>query len=401
MLATWSRGDMAINLLSEAETLFEYSRLIRRDIHMHPELGFKEVRTAAVVARDLNELGLKVSTGIANTGITAIIDSGKPGKVCMLRFDMDALPIQEDTGAEYASILPGIMHACGHDAHVAIGLTAAKLLSLHRTDFTGSVKLVFQPAEEGLGGAETMVKEGVLTNPRPDYALGIHVWNDQPLGWIGISSGPVMAASEIFRVIIRGKGGHGALPSSTIDPIFAAAQIISSLQSIVSRNVHPQKTAVVSVTAIHGGQAFNVIPQEVEIKGTIRTFEPSVRDTVLGNFIKVTEGVANSLGCTVEIDLQPLTPALNNNEYVTGIIQQTAKKLLPEADLDMHFATMGSEDMAFYLDEIPGCFIFIGSANPQRGFTATHHHPKFDIDEEVLPMATGLIVSAAIDLLAR
>jgi amidohydrolase len=173
------------------------------------------------------------------------------------------------------------------------------------------------------------------------------------------------------------------------------------LQSIVSRNVHPQKTAVVSVTAVHGGKAFNVIPQEVEIQGTIRTFEPAVREMVLHNFYRIVEGTANSLGCTVEIDLQPLTPALVNNEQVTDIVQQTAKKLYPDAPVDTHFATMGSEDMAYFLKEIPGCFIFIGSANQQRGFAALHHHPKFDIDESVLPLATGLIASAAVELLAR
>jgi amidohydrolase len=392
---------MTINYHVEAKKLFSYSQEKRRDFHMHPELGFREVRTASIVAKELSQLGLKVEIGIADTGVTTVIDSGKPGKTCMLRFDMDALPIQEDTGAEYASQNAGVMHACGHDAHIAIGLTTAKLLAKSRDNFCGAVKLVFQPAEEGLGGAERMIHEGVLNNPRPDFALGIHVWNEQPLGWLGLAAGPVMAAGEIFRVIIRGRGGHGALPSNAVDPVLATAQVISMLQSIVSRNVHPQKTAVVSVTAVHGGKAFNVIPQEVEIQGTIRTFEPAVREMVLHNFYRIVEGTANSLGCTVEIDLQPLTPALVNNEQVTDIVQQTAKKLYPDAPVDTHFATMGSEDMAYFLKEIPGCFIFIGSANQQRGFAALHHHPKFDIDESVLPLATGLIASAAVELLAR
>lgn len=390
-----------MNYLIEAERLFSYTQDKRRDFHMHPELGFQEVRTARIIARELSQLGLRVEIGIADTGVTAVIDSGKPGKVCMLRFDMDALPIQEDTGAVYASQTAGVMHACGHDAHVAIGLTAAKLLNQSRDEFSGAIKLVFQPAEEGLGGAERMIQEGILTDPKPDYALGIHVWNEQPLGWLGIAPGPVMAAGEIFRVVIRGRGGHGALPSTTLDPVLAAAQVISMLQSIVSRNVHPQKTAVVSVTAIHGGQAFNVIPQDVELKGTIRTFDPAVREMVLHNFYRIIEGTANSLGCTVEIDLQPLTPALVNHELVTGIVQRTAIRLFPDAPLDTQFATMGSEDMAFFLQEVPGCFIFVGSANQQRGLTAVHHHPKFDIDENVLPIAAGLISSAAIDVLAN
>ncbi len=392
---------MKINLLAEAENLFDYSQQLRRDFHMHPELGFKEVRTARVVARELGDLGLDVATGIADTGVVATIDSRKPGKVCMLRFDMDALPILEETDTVYVSRSPGVMHACGHDAHVAIGLTAAKLIIKYRHQFEGSIKLVFQPAEEGLGGAEKMIREGVLEHPRPDYVLGIHVWNEAPLGWLGISSGPVMAASEIFRVVVRGRGGHGALPSSTIDPILASAEIISALQSLVSRNVHPLKTAVVSVTAVNGGQAFNVIPQEVELKGTIRTFDAAVREMILTRFGQVVEGIAISMGCKAEIELHSLTPALVNDEWVTKVVFAKAKELWPEEPIEARYATMGSEDMAFYLREIPGCFIFIGSANKKLGLDAAHHHPKFDIDENVLPRAAGLITSSAFELLTN
>jgi amidohydrolase len=392
---------VTINFLAEAQNLFDYSQHLRRDFHVHPELGFKEVRTASVVARELNDLGLDVATGIADTGVVATIDSRKPGKVCMLRFDMDALPILEETDTVYASRNPGVMHACGHDGHVAIGLTAARIIAKHRDQFEGSIKLVFQPAEEGLGGAEKMIREGVLYHPRPDYALGIHVWNEKPLGWLGISSGPVMAASEIFRFVVRGKGGHGALPSSTIDPILVSAEIISALQSLVSRNVHPLKTAVVSVTAVHGGQTFNVIPQEVELKGTIRTFDADVREMILVRFNQVVEGIASSMGCKVEIELHSLTPALVNDEWVTKVVLAKAKELWPEEPIEARYATMGSEDMAFFLREIPGCFIFIGSTNKQLGLDAAHHHPKFDFDENVLPRAAGLIASAAFELLSN
>jgi amidohydrolase len=392
---------MTINFLAEAASLFDYTQRTRRDFHMHPELGFQEVRTASIVARELQQLGLEVTTGIAETGVVAIIDSGKPGKICMLRFDMDALPILEETGVHYASQNTGVMHACGHDGHVAIGLTVAKLIANHRNQFEGMIKLVFQPAEEGLGGAERMIQEGVLEHPRPDYALGIHVWNEAALGWLGISPGPVMAASEIFRVVVQGRGGHGAIPSSTIDPILASAEIVTALQSIVSRNVHPQKTAVISVTAVHGGQAFNVIPQAVELKGTIRTFEPEVRDLVLEKFSLIVQGVANSFGCKVEIELKSLTPALVNNAPITDIVLSSAKEIWPEASIDSRYVTMGSEDMAFFIREIPGCFIFIGSANKPLGLDAAHHHPKFDFDEKVLPRAAGLIASAAFKLLSE
>jgi len=390
---------MGVNFLAEAENLFTYSQQLRRDLHMHPELGFNEHRTAGIVSNELKALGVEVVTGIAETGIVATIDSGKPGKVCMLRFDMDALPIIEETDAEYTSHNIGIMHACGHDAHVAIGLTTARILADHCNKFSGKIKIAFQPAEEGLGGAARMISEGILDNIQADYALGIHVWNEASMGWMGISAGPVMAASETFQIIVRGRGGHGALPSMAIDPILASAEIVTALQSIVARNVHPLKTAVVSVTAMHGGQAFNVIPQEVELKGTIRTFDPIVRELVLTRFTQIVEGIAHSMGCEVEIDLRSLTPALVNDKLVTKVVVSKAIELWPDATIETQYATMGSEDMAFFLQEIPGCFIFIGSANHQLGLDAPHHHPKFDIDENVIPKAVGLISAAAIELL--
>jgi len=291
------------------------------------------------------------------------------------------------------------MHACGHDAHVAIGLTTARVLAAHRDKFCGKIKIVFQPAEEGLGGAARMISEGILDNLQADYALGIHVWNETPMGWMGISAGPVMAASETFKFIVRGRGGHGALPSAAIDPILASAEIITALQSVVARNVPPLKTAVVSVTAMHGGQAFNVIPQEVELKGTIRTFDPIVRELVLTRFTQVVKGIAHSMGCEVEIDLRSLTPALVNDKLVTNVVISKAKELWPDATIETQYATMGSEDMAFFLQEIPGCFILIGSANHQLGLDAPHHHPKFDIDEASLPICAEFFVRSTHHLL--
>ena len=264
------------NYLLEAETLFPYTQTLRRDFHQHPEIGFQEVRTASIVARELRELGLEVSTGIAETGVVAMLEGERPGPTALLRFDMDALPVTEETGAEYASLTPGVMHACGHDGHTAIGLTVARLLHAHRDELAGTVKLVFQPAEEGLGGAKRMVAEGVLANPRPDLSLALHLWNDKPFGWIGVTPGPAMAASGRFQITITGSGGHGAAPHLTHDPVVAAAQIITALQTIVSRNVRPLDSAVVSVTAIEAGDAFNVIPSTAVLKGTFRTYRPEV-----------------------------------------------------------------------------------------------------------------------------
>jgi amidohydrolase len=389
------------NLLSEAQALFEYTQSMRRDFHMHPELGFHEVRTAGIVAKELTGLGLEVTTGVGGTGVVALIEGTKPGPVILIRADMDALPIVEETGAAYASQKSGVMHACGHDAHTAVLLTTARLLLTHRKELAGTVKLVFQPAEEGMGGADSMIEQGVLENPKVDVALGLHVWNEKPLGWIGVANGPAMAGAEIFKIKVRGKGGHGAVPQFAVDPILAAAQIVSSLQSIVSRNVAPLNTAVVSICTIHGGEAFNVIPPAVELTGTIRTFEPQVRTRVLERFDQIVKQVAAGMGCKAEIDMQRLTPATINNAKVAQQVQQTARCLLPQAEIATgDYVTMGSEDFASFLEKVPGCFFFIGSANAEKGLNAAHHHPRFDIDESCLPNATALMASTVMDFLS-
>lgn len=388
-----------VDFLNEAYALFEYTRQLRRDFHRHPELGFQEVRTAGTVARELNQLGLEVTTGVGKTGVVGLLEGAQPGPVVLLRFDMDALPIQEETGADYASVNPGLMHACGHDGHTAIGLTVARILESQRRSLAGMVKFVFQPAEEGLGGAEAMIVDGVLTNPKPDFSLALHLWNYKPVGWLGIAPGPLMAAAELFQMRISGRGGHGAAPHLAIDPLVAAAQIITALQSIVSRNVAPLKSAVISVTAVQGGEAFNVIPSTVEMKGTIRTFEPQVRDLVLERFSQVVTGVAQSMECQAELTVQPVTPAVINDAGVTQRVQAVAERLLPDSQVDADARSMVSEDMAEMMQDIPGCYFLIGSANAEKGLDAVHHHPRFDFDEDSLPSAAALMASAAADLL--
>lgn len=389
------------DFLKEAQTLYEYTRQLRRDFHRHPELGFQEVRTAGVVARELTDLGLEVSTGVGKTGVVALLEGAREGPVLLLRFDMDALPIQEETGAEYASENPGVMHACGHDGHTAIGLTVARMLASHRESLSGMIKFVFQPAEEGLGGAEAMVADGVLENPHPDKALALHLWNEKPLGWIGVTPGPAMSASERFRVIIRGKGGHGAAPHLTIDPVLAAAQVISALQTVVARNVPPLKSAVVSVTSLHGGEAFNVIPETVELRGTIRSFDPQVQALVLTRVEQVVKGVAAALGCEAQVEMWRVTPAVVNDPDLTARVRSVVEKVLPQAEIDSQERTMGSEDMAYMMEDIPGCYFFVGSANPDQGLNAPHHHPKFDFDEQALPRGAALMAAAAFELLTR
>jgi amidohydrolase len=278
----------------------------------------------------------------------------------------------------------------------------ATMLHSHRQEFAGTVKFMFQPAEEGLGGAEKMLESGVLENPKVDVALGLHLWNERPVGWFGVANGPAMAGAEIFKIKVIGKGGHGAAPHLSVDPVLAAAQIINALQGIVARNVAPLQTAVISVCTIHGGETFNVIPPVVELTGTIRTFEPEVRARVLKRFEETVRGVAGALECQVELDLQLLAPATINHRETAVVVQTAAQRLFPSADTDdSNFITMGSEDFSEVLARVPGCFFFVGSANQKKGLDASHHHPRFDFDEVVLPHAAALMTAAVLDLMSR
>jgi len=392
---------------SEAQVLFTYTQGIRRDLHMHPELGFNEIRTGGIVARELESLGLEVSKGIGKTGVVGLLEGGLPGPTLLLRFDMDALPIEEATGAEYASQTPGIMHACGHDGHTAIGLTVARILQAHRSELAGTLKFCFQPCEEGLGdeglgGNQMMIRDGVLEAPHVHETLALHLWNEKPVGWLGIAAGPVMAGAEVFTMKIAGRGGHAAAPHLTVDPIVAAAQMISALQTVTSRNVAPLEAAVISVTSIHSGSAFNVVPQAAELTGTIRSFNPSVRTTVLERFEMIARQVGSAMGCEVVLETKRVTPAVINDAGVAGRVQDVARSLLPESDLSTSgYITMGAEDMAFMQERVPGCYFFVGSNDTSRHLDYGHHHPKFDFDEAALPRAAALMAACAADLVKR
>ncbi len=387
--------------LGEAQDLFSYTQTLRRDFHQHPEVGFQEVRTAGIVARELEAIGFtQIQTGVAKTGVVALLEGGKPGPVLLIRVDMDALPMQEDSKAEYASVNAGVMHACGHDGHTAIGLTVAKILYAHKADLAGTIKFVFQPAEEGLGGADLMVAEGVLENPRPDYSLSVHVWNEKEVNWFGINNGPCMAAAEELRITLTGKGGHGAAPHQTIDPIYAGAQIVTALQSIVARNVPPLETAVVTIGTFQGGTAMNIIPPKVEMTGTIRTFRKDVRAMVIQRLKDIVTGIAAALNCEAEVIVNSVTPAVINNADLAAKAQSVTRNLFPDAEIDPAAITMGSEDMAFMMDDIPGCYIFVGSADHAAGLDAAHHHPKFDFDEQALSKAVALVAATAAEILS-
>ncbi|MDY7078733.1 MAG: amidohydrolase [Chloroflexota bacterium] len=383
-----------VDFRAEAEALRERLVAWRRDFHAHPELGFHEYRSAGIIADELHKLGYQVQTGVAHTGVVGLLAGEQPGPVVMARFDMDALPVTEESESEYASQNPGVMHACGHDAHMAMGLGVATLMAQYRNEMLGTLKLVFQPAEEGGNGAEVMVEEGVLKNPRPDVVLATHVWNDKPVGKIDVTPGAVMAAAEKWTCTVWGKGGHGASPHQTVDPVVATAQIVTALQTVVSRNVSPLETAVVTVGTVHGGDAFNVIPAQVELTGTIRTYDPAVREMVLRRMREVIEGVAAACGATAELEVIPLTPALANDAEVFVVVRAAAEAVVGAENVTSGERTMGSEDAAFFLREVPGCYFFLGSANVERGLDAPHHNPRFDIDEGTLPLGVAVLMHA-------
>ncbi len=371
---------------------FGYSQNLRRDFHENPELGFQEFRTSEIVAKELEDFGLEVKRNVGKTGVVGLVKGENPGPVLMLRFDMDALPITEANSCEYVSKNVGVMHACGHDSHTAIGITVAKIVSKNREKLKGTIKFLFQPAEEGLGGALAVIEDGALSDPKPDYCLGLHIWNDKEVGWVGVNHGPMMAGADTFEIKVVGKGGHGGMPNFAIDPILCSAQIITAIQSIVSRNVAPLDQAVVSFGSINGGTTFNVIPDSVNLTGTIRTFTSNTRDMVLKRIETISHDVGRALGCEVEFLVNEITPAVINNSEIASKLENivTSKDYISE--LESNYQTMGSEDFSFYLNEVPGCFFFVGSANKEKGLSFGHHHPKFDFDEKVLPIAVSLLL---------
>jgi amidohydrolase len=381
-----------MNTLKQATQRFEQLVAWRRDFHKHPELGLEEQRTAKIVANTLRELGYIVKEGIATTGVVGVLENGD-GPVVMSRVDMDALPIQEANDVEYVSQTPGKMHACGHDAHVAIGLGIATLMAQHRDAWRGTLKLIFQPGEEGQDGAALMIKDGVMEDPCADYALAVHVWNAIPVNTIGVTVGPVMAAAETWEATIRGKGGHAAVPHKTVDPIVTSALVINALQTIVSRNVSPMETAVVTVGQLTSGDTFNVIPNTAHLRGTIRTFDSDIREFVLERTQTIIETTSQAMGAESDFKLYPLAPAVINDAAVTALVQQAVKDLFGPDALNDNERTMGSEDAAFFLQQVPGCYIFIGSGFTDRE-APQHHNPKFDIDEQALVNGVALVVES-------
>ncbi|PSB17213.1 amidohydrolase [Phormidesmis priestleyi ULC007] len=364
----------------------------RRTLHQRPELGFRERLTSQFVAQKLQEWGVDHQTQIAETGVVATIHGNRPGKVLAIRADMDALPIQEENEVPYKSQHDGVMHACGHDGHTTIALGTARYLSQNR-DFAGTVKLIFQPAEEGPGGALPMVKAGVLKNPDVDAIIGLHLWNQLPLGMAGIRSGALMAAVETFSCTIFGKGGHGAIPQQTIDSIVVASQVVNALQTIVARNIDPIESAVVTIGEFHAGTACNVIADTARLKGTVRYFNPKYGDYFAPRLEQVIAGICHSHGAHYELNYEKLYPPVINDCAIADLVRSVAETVI-ESPLGIvpNCQTMGGEDMSFFLQAVPGCYFFLGSANAEKGLDYPHHHPRFDFDETALSTGVELFV---------
>ncbi len=365
----------------------------RRDLHQHPELAFEEFRTAEVVSQKLSEWGILHKSGVAKTGIVATIQGEQPGPVLAIRADMDALPVQEKNQVPYRSQHEGRMHACGHDGHVAIALGTAYHLSQHRQDLKGTIKFIFQPAEESPGGAKPMIEEGALKNPDVDAIIGLHLWNNLPIGTVGVRSGPLMAAVELFECHIQGKGGHGAMPHQTVDSVVVTSQIVTALQTIVSRTVNPLDSAVVTVGELHAGAAHNVIADSARMTGTVRYFNPELENVMGKRVDEIIAGICQSHGATYDLNYWSLYPAVINDAKMAELVRSVAETVIETpVGVVPECQTMGGEDMAFFLQEVPGCYFFVGAANKELGLAYPHHHPRFDFDETALGIGVEIFL---------
>jgi amidohydrolase len=386
-------------LSSEVQALASDLVALRRDLHRHPELGYQEVRTSKIVADRLRALGYTVKTGLGKTGVTGFLAGGKPGRTVLIRADMDALPIHEETEVPWRSVNPGVMHACGHDTHVAMALSAAEVLAKAAPSLAGNLFFVFQPAEETASGAEAMLRDGGLDGIKVDSAVAIHTLTFWPAGTIAICDGAAMASADKVTITVTGKGGHGASPHLAVDPVVAAAQIITALQTLISRETPPLDVAILSITMLRAGTAFNIIPDTVEMTGTLRCFRPGLREQLVAGIARTADGVARALRCTAEVRNEYLTPAVLNDPTVTTVVRETAAGIVGADHVIAPEPLTGSEDAAFFWQKVPGCYAFLGAGPADGAPGAPIHNAKFDIDESALPIGVEFLVQAARRLL--
>ncbi|MFN8549279.1 MAG: amidohydrolase [Candidatus Eisenbacteria bacterium] len=358
---------------------------LRRDFHRHPELGLKEKRTSSAVVAHLEKAGIAVRAGLAETGVAGLVPGGAGrGRAILYRADMDGLPLQEENEVPYASSHTGVMHACGHDGHTAILLETACETKARASALQGDITFAFQPAEEGPGGAKPMIEAGVLRDPDIEACFGLHLWNTMPLGTIGVKAGPSMAAADEFELFVEGKGGHGAYPHGAIDAVMVGSQIVTAIQSIVSRNVDPFETAVVTVGTFHAGSNFNIIAERAHMKGTIRTFNPKVRSLLMRRVEETAARVAEGLGARCRVVFHEVYPATVNDPVMSDFVAEIAAELVGPDHVLRGEMSMGAEDMSYFLEAVPGCYFFLGSQNEAKGLVGQHHSPRFDFDEDAM-----------------
>ena len=365
---------------------------IRRTIHMHPELGFEELETSKLVSEYLERFGFRVEKGLAKTGIVGLLEGEEPGRTVAIRADMDALPMEEANQVPYASKVKGKMHACGHDGHVAILLGVAKFFSSMKGRVKGNIKWIFQPAEEGGGGGRIMVEKGVLENPKVDAIFGAHLFPFLDIGKVGIYEQEGLAATDRFTIKIVGKGGHAATPHVAKDPILAAGHLITQIHSIVSRNINPVDSAVVTIGQVSGGTAFNIIPDEVELKGTARSLNPRVREELKQKIEQIVQGIVRSFDMDYRFEFEFGYPVLRNDLEMSRLVAAACSKGIGEGNVEVLKPSMGGEDFAYYLEKVPGSFFRLGCRNEEKGMIHPFHSSLFDIDEEVLPLGVEMFV---------
>ncbi len=371
----------------------------RREIHQKPELAYKEKATAKLVTERLKTLGLEVKTGIGGTGVMGVLRGTTPGNVVALRADMDALPIEELADVDFKSRVKGVMHACGHDTHVAMLLGAARLLSNRKEDLPGTVKFLFQPAEEngGKGGAKPMIQAGVMANPKVDYVFGLHIENDLSSGTLGFRGGPIMASPDTFEIKVIGRGGHGAYPHETVDPVYVAAQVITSLQGVSGRMIDPIQPFVITIGSIHSGTKENIIPDQAIMQGTLRTLDERTRKLAKAKIAEVAKGVSKAFGARAEVDFEKEAyPVTVNDVHVTEQAMKIVKKI-PRAKVRVREPIMGGEDFSRFLQEAPGTFYFLGNHNPVIGCVHPNHSPRFKVDEDVLKLGAASLAMLAVE----
>ena len=367
---------------------------IRRDIHKHPELSFQEFRTAKLVSDSLKKFGLEVDENIGKTGVVGILKGARPGKTIAFRADMDALPIQETSDLSYKSVNDGVMHACGHDAHTAMLLVAAEILSKNIEQISGKIKFIFQPAEEGFGGAKFMIDDGALEGVEEIY--GLHVWNYQESGTIGLKSGPVMAAADKFEIIINGIGGHGAAPQGTVDCVVVSSYLIQSLQTIVSRNTNPIDSTAITIGQINGGYNFNIIADKVILKGTARSYTEENRLMIKKRLQEIINGTESMFNAKIELIYEDGYPPVINDIAATKKLSRIANKIVGNK-LISPYLSMGGEDFSYFAQKVPGCFFFLGTMPDGKDITSTPHHcSHFDIDEDSMVIGTSVFVELAL-----